>query len=169
MMPLTLAATVGQSVANSESEEVLVQIMNERAKELTLPSLRFYNTTGLDISAQEAGAYGTARDVSFLMAFLYREYPELLEASTILETEIPNEAGGYHNARNTNRILSDIPNIIGSKTGYTDLAGGNLTIMYDAGFGRPIIITVLNSTFFGRFDDVANIIEAVNEAFTYNE
>jgi len=160
----TLAAAVGESVAGTNSEEVLVKIMNERARELTLPTLTFRNTTGLDISPTEAGGYGSARDVTFLLAYLYREYPELLESTTLLTTEIPNEAGGYHNARNTNRIISQIPNIIGSKTGYTDLAGGNLTVIYDAGFGRPIIITVLGSTFFGRFDDVATIVEAVNEA-----
>lgn len=156
----TLAATVGQTIANKPAEAVLVEMMNQRARDLQLPSLRFYNSTGLDISTSQAGGYGTARDITFLMAYLYREYPEILEASTELTTQIPNQAGGYHNAANTNRILADIPNIIGSKTGYTDLAGGNLTIIYDVGFNRPIIITVLGSTFFGRFDDVANIIKA---------
>ena len=31
-------------------------------------------------------------------------------------------------------IITDIPNLLGSKTGYTDLAGGNLTVIYDAGY-----------------------------------
>lgn len=164
----TLAAAVGEAVIDQPAEPILVEMMNIRAEELQLPSLRFYNSSGLDVSTEQAGGYGSARDVTFLMAYLYQKYPEILEASTEIKMQIPNEAGGYHNAQNTNRILSNIPNILGSKTGYTDLAGGNLTIMYDAGFNRPIIITVLGSTFFGRFDDVTIIIEALNEAFLDN-
>lgn len=164
-----LASAVGQQVLNNANEAVFVEIMNQRAQELELPSLRFYNATGLDETPTRNGGYGTARDITFLLAYLYREYPEILQASTALQSQIPNRAGGYHNAQNTNRILDTIPNIIGSKTGYTDLAGGNLTIIYDAGFNRPIIITILGSTFFGRFDDVATLVEAVTESFVQTE
>jgi len=164
-----LASAVGQHVLNNGQEEVFVEIMNLRAQELELPSLRFYNATGLDETPTKNGGYGTARDISFLMAYLYREYPEILQSSTALQSQIPNSSGGYHNAQNTNRVINTIPNIIGSKTGYTDLAGGNLTIIYDAGFNRPIIITILGSTFFGRFDDMVTLIEAVTESFVQAE
>src|SRR3989338_4407186 len=72
-----------------------------------------------------------------------------------------NSAGDFHEAFNTNSILADIPNLLGSKTGYTDLAGGNLTIAFDAGFNRPIIVTVLGSTHSERFSDVKKIVAAV--------
>jgi D-alanyl-D-alanine carboxypeptidase len=161
----SLAAAVGEVLLANDSESILVEIMNLKATDLKLPSFTFYNSTGLDVSTTKAGAYANARDVSLLMAHLYREYPEILEASKELRVQIPTVNGGYHNAQNTNRILSSIPNILGSKTGYTDLAGGNLTIMFDAGFNRPIVVTVLGSTFFGRFDDMAYIIETVTESF----
>ncbi len=164
----TLAAAVGETLGINQSEAVIVEMMNQRAEELDLPSLRFYNATGLDVSSTQAGGYGTARDVTFLMSHLYREHPHILEASREMRAQIPTVDGGYHNALNTNRILSTIPNIIGTKTGYTDLAGGNLTIMFDAGFDRPIIVTVLGSTFFGRFDDMATLIEAITEALKTN-
>ena len=44
-----------------------------------------------------------------------------------------------------------------SKTGDTDLAGGNLAVAYDAGINEPIIIVVLGSTQEGRFADVATL------------
>jgi D-alanyl-D-alanine carboxypeptidase len=161
----SLAAAVGEVLLTNNSELVLVEIMNLKAQDLKLSSFTFYNSTGLDISTSKAGAYANARDVSLLMTHLYREHPEILEASKQFHTHIPTIDGGYYNAQNTNRILHTIPNILGSKTGYTDLAGGNLTIMFDAGFNRPIVVTVLGSTFFGRFDDIAYIIETITESF----
>ena len=80
-------------------------------------------------------------------------------------SRVYNSAGAYHEAFNTNELVGDIPNLLGSKTGFTDLAGGNLTIAFDAGFDRPIIITVLGSTREGRFDDVATLIAASQATF----
>ena len=49
---------------------------------------------------------------------------------------------------------------IASKTGFTDLAGGNLVIAFDAGLSHPIIISVLGSTQEGRFRDVEKLVTA---------
>ncbi len=160
-----LAVAAGELLDPDRPADTFVAAMNLRAKELELPSLKFYNPTGLDLSATKAGAYGSARDVTFLMEYILTNYPELLSKTTIADDRIYNEAGVYHEAENTNTIISDIPNLLGSKTGYTDLAGGNLTIAFDAGFDRPIIITVLGSTYTERFSDVEALVKAVNEAF----
>ena len=50
--------------------------------------------------------------------------------------------------------------LIASKTGYTDLAGGNLVIAFDAGFNHPIIVSVLGSTIDGRFTDAEALVWA---------
>jgi len=63
-------------------------------------------------------------------------------------------------ANNTNIFVDKIPNLIASKTGFTDLAGGNLVIAFNADINRPIIISVLGSTEEGRFTDVLQLIEA---------
>jgi len=63
-------------------------------------------------------------------------------------------------ARNTNKMASDTPGLIGSKTGYTGTAGGNLAFVFDPELGRPIIITVLGSTAEGRFEDAKKLIDA---------
>ena len=67
---------------------------------------------------------------------------------------------GVHTTQNTNKALDRIPGIVASKTGFTDLAGGNLAIALEAGPLRPIIVVVLGSTEEGRFDDVANLTNA---------
>jgi len=157
-----LAAAVGTTLGGDVGPtDTFVAGMNVRAEELGLTTLKFYNPTGLDLSPSKAGALGSARDVSFLMEYILVNYPEILEPSTFTATRIYDEAGSYHAAENTNPNISRIPNLIGSKTGYTDLAGGTLTIAFDAGFNRPIIVTVLGSTFDERFSDVLSLVRAI--------
>ena len=159
-----LGATVGKAIGGNNPNKTFVNGMNFRAKELGLVSLKFYNPTGLDISPTEAGAYGSARDITFLLKYILENNPDLLTATTLQNTKIYNVDGAYHDAENTDPIIDKIPNLLASKTGYTDLAGGNLTVAFDAGFNRPIIITVLGSSYSGRFKDVATLVEIINMA-----
>jgi D-alanyl-D-alanine carboxypeptidase (penicillin-binding protein 5/6) len=162
-----LASAVGAVIDDKKDpNQTFVKTMNIRATELGLPHLHFLNPTGLDISTTEPGAVGTAREISFLMEYIIANYPEILAPTTVANARVYNADGVYHDAENTNPIIGDIPNLLGSKTGYTDLAGGNLTIAFDVGYNRPIIITVLGSTYDGRFTDVKKLVEAVTAAFT---
>lgn len=157
----TLAASVGALLGEREATSQFVAAMNIRASELGLNSFEFRNMTGLDVSPTQAGAVGNAKDVSFLMKHLVTEHRDILAATTEPTSRIYNEAGAHHDISNTNAIVDSIPNLIGSKTGYTDLAGGNLTVVFDAGYDRPIVITVLGSTRDRRFSDVLTLVEAV--------
>ena len=155
-----LSASVGALLGDRDPSAQFVEGMNIKAEELGLRTLSFKNPTGLDVSITEPGAIGSAKDVSLLMEHILKEYPELLEATTRGGARIYNSQGEYHDVENTNEVLYAIPNLIGSKTGYTDLAGGNLTIAFDAGMNRPIIITVLGSTREERFSDALRLVRA---------
>ncbi len=157
----TLADSVGALLGEGDPVTLFVEGMNIRADELGLTSLEFHNPTGLDVSTTKAGAYGTARDVSILMEYILENYPEILIPTITPRTRVYNSAGGFHESDNTNDIITNIPNLLGSKTGYTDLAGGNLTIVFDTGFNRPVVITVLGSTHSERFTDMKKLIAAV--------
>jgi D-alanyl-D-alanine carboxypeptidase len=61
---------------------------------------------------------------------------------------------------------TDIPGLIGGKTGYTDLAGGNLAIVFDADIGHPVIVVALHSTKEGRFEDVRALTEYAHTLIT---
>ena len=159
-----LAMSIGDTLFPGEGSQAFVDAMNVRATELNLQYTKFQNPTGLDVSSVESGAVGTAYDVSLLMGYILYEHPQLLAATRQSETLIYNQEGQFHRAANTNPLVNRIPNLLGSKTGFTDLAGGNLTIAYDAGFNRPIIITVLNSSFSGRFSDVEKLVAASQAA-----
>jgi D-alanyl-D-alanine carboxypeptidase len=90
------------------------------------------------------------------VSYIISNYPDLLESTKNLEKNISSK-NFVHKAVNTNEIVNKIPNIIASKTGFTDKAGGNLLVVFDAGVNRPISIIVLGSTINGRFEDVLKL------------
>jgi D-alanyl-D-alanine carboxypeptidase len=164
-----LGANVGALLGDNDPNQQFVLAMNLKAEELGLQTLDFKNTTGLDESATTPGAIGSARDASYLMEHILRTYPELIAPTRSEASLVYNTSGEYHLANNTNTVLLDIPNILGSKTGYTDLAGGNLIVAFDAGLNRPIIITVLGSTRDARFTDVMKLVAEVQKSLSVNE
>jgi len=154
-----LAAAAGAALLGSgtSSEPTFVEAMNVRAEELGLSQTYFSNPTGLDNSASESGSYGSARDMAFLMEYLVKNRPDIIEGSIPLYTSVAGTT--VHTASNTNDVLLRIPNLLGTKTGYTDLAGGNLVVAFNAGLDRPVIVSILGSTREGRFNDVLSLVK----------
>lgn len=146
------------AVANSISaltQKDFVESMNEKATTLSLPSFSFKNSTGLDNPDEtEAGAYGSAEDVAKLFSYALVENPDLFELTKNPSHIFSSIDNKKHQAKNTNSAIGDIPGLIAGKTGYTELAGGNLAVVFDAGLNHPVIIVVLGSTQDGRFQDV---------------
>lgn len=164
-----LAAAAGQALTNEAGATAFVQAMNIRAKELGLHDTQFKNPTGLDISPTESGANGTAKDVAFLMEYLVQHRPDILAYTTKEAARLYNEDGSYHDAENTNYYLREIPGLIASKTGYTELAGGNLVVAFNAGLNRPIVVAVLGSTRSERFTDVVTLTKATQTYVTAHD
>lgn len=162
-----LAAAAGKKLS-SDGANSFVEAMNIRAKELGLHNTSYKNPTGLDISKTESGAEGSAKDMAFLMEHIITDEPDILTYTTESDARIYNSDGTYHNAQNTNYSIDQIPGLIGSKTGYTDLAGGNLVVAFDAGLDRPIVIAVLGSTFHDRFTDVLTLVAETQKYLTQN-
>jgi D-alanyl-D-alanine carboxypeptidase len=161
-----MAVAAGGLLQKDNAANAFVHAMNIRAEELNLHDTYFKNPTGLDISTEESGAYGSAKDTAFLMEYIVVHEPDLLAGTQEDQTRMYSQDGIYHDAVNTNYYIDEIPGIIGSKTGYTDLAGGNLVVAFDAGLNRPIIISVLGSTRQERFRDVMKLVEEVQHYVT---
>ena len=143
--------------------------MNAEAQRAGLSATYFLNETGLDENAEISGGYGSARDAARLIAYAYRAHPELFGATTQSESVFTEENGNRHEADNTNKIVAEIPMLRASKTGFTDLAGGNLAVVFDAGIGKPIAVSVLGSTKDGRFEDVKNLVDATLQFLQRND
>lgn len=143
-----------------------ISSMNSKADKLGMKNTYFFNETGLDESEKKGGAYGSARDMSTLFAYILKHNPDLLEATQEEMIYIRSLDHILHTGRNTDQIVEEIPGIKGSKTGYTDIAGGNLVIAFDPELGRPIIISVLGSTEADRFNDVELLVKKTLEALS---
>lgn len=164
-----LAAAAGRALDESDPASAFVKAMNVRAKELGLTKTSFRNPTGLDISEEEAGAYGSARDVATLLKYIFENERQILEETAEAAAEFNDLSGIRHDADNTNPVVDAIPGLIGSKTGYTTLSGGNLAVIFDAGVDRPIVVVVLSSSHSGRFGDVLRLVEAAREKLKSEE
>jgi serine-type D-Ala-D-Ala carboxypeptidase (penicillin-binding protein 5/6) len=164
-----LALAAGDAVGGvTDTEAIFLEAMNLRARELGLTQTVFKNVTGLDISPTEAGAYSTAQDVSKLLEYIITTYPEVTSLTTESSTRVFNNDGEYHDVENTNKIVNRIEGLIASKTGYTELAGGNLAVAFESGLNRPIVVVVLGSSFDGRFTDVLTLSEQA-QAYVRNQ
>lgn len=137
-----------------------VKLMNQRAASLSMAKTFFFNPAGLDFSKTVAGAYGSAGDLMILIKYLMENYPYLLERTSQPLLEIESLEGNKHRFANTNRLIYDIPQLVAGKTGFTDIAGGNLAIVADIGVNHPIGIIVLGSSEEGRFENVLKLYQA---------
>ena len=137
--------------------------MNAAAAAMGLTKTHFFNATGLDISTTASGAYGSAYDVARLAAIFYKDHPDFFELTTRQEVSI-SQNGKELKAGATATPLQGIPGFVAAKTGYTDLAGGNLVAVFDLEPGLTVIAAVLGSTHEGRFSDVAALITAARQS-----
>jgi D-alanyl-D-alanine carboxypeptidase len=133
--------------------------MNAAAAALGLEHTYFLNPTGLDLSANTSGAYGSAADVAKLASSFLKKHPQFFELTATPVVSI-KASGRTLVADATAAPLLAIPGFIGAKTGYTDLAGGNLVAAFDLDIGHPVIAVVLGSTEEGRFTDIKMLIDA---------
>ncbi|KPU28112.1 D-alanyl-D-alanine carboxypeptidase [Caloranaerobacter sp. TR13] len=127
------AVALGEYIAGSE--EVFIQMMNKKAKELGMENTNFKNITGLD----EEGHYTTAYDVSLMSKELLK-HKKIHQWLTVWmsSVKVGKEKDVVQNLVNTNRLIHDYKGANGIKTGFTRKAGyclsasatrGNLTLI----------------------------------------
>jgi D-alanyl-D-alanine carboxypeptidase len=116
------------------------------------------NGTGLDENTRVSGGYGSAEDIAKLAGALLTKEPHIARATTEMSVTVSDYQGGVHTLPNTNQGIGHLPNPLLSKTGFTDLAGGNLVVIFDVGINHPIAVVVLDSTKEGRFSDVDKLV-----------
>jgi D-alanyl-D-alanine carboxypeptidase len=163
---LTLAASSNDGAeaiaeaANAERSTNTVSLLASAATSVGLTNTYAVNATGLDESTVQSGGYGSAHDIAVLAGSLLKKAPDIAEATTLPSVSINSEQGVTHSFANTDVDVTHYPNLLLSKTGYTDLAGGNLVIVYDTAINHPVAIVVLGSTENGRFTDVTQLVDA---------
>lgn len=142
-----LAIHIGGSV------EKFSQMMNDKAWELGLRDTNFCTPSGLEIDGQEEQCHSTAYDIARVGAYSLK-YEKIWEIMRIPEERFFSSNGKYmHELKNTDLLLSTLPNCLGGKTGFTPLAGKSLlTGMTDISGKHKIIAVLLNDE--NRWEDM---------------
>lgn len=151
--------------AESRKGQGGVSLLASAATAAGLSQTYTLNGTGLDESAIISGGYGSARDMALLSAEFLKRVPGIARATLDPSVTASSMDGRSYTLKNTNPDVSQVPGLRLSKTGYTDLAGGNLAIVFDVGLNHPIAIVVLGSTREGRFTDVDRLVKATAAQF----
>ncbi len=102
------------------SEELFVQKMNERAKELGMNDTNFKNCHGID----EDGHLTSSYDISLMSKELLNNHPNITNYTTIWMDSLRD---GQSELVNTNKLIRTYDGATGLKTGSTSLALYNLS------------------------------------------
>lgn len=102
------------------SEEVFVDKMNQRAKELGMNDTTFKNCHGIDVDGHETSSY----DISIMSRELLSKHPSITRYTTIWMDSLRDGKSGLVN---TNKLIKNYEGATGLKTGSTSLALFNLS------------------------------------------
>ena len=140
------------------SQEGFAQIMNERGEELGLEHSHFCTPSGLEPDGREHECYSSALDVARIASHAMK-YPELWEMMRVEKTFISSHDGKYsHEIFNTDKLLGQLPNLIGTKTGFTPLAGYSLlAVSSDHSQNHKVVAVVLDDS--SRWQSVQSMFD----------
>lgn len=118
------AIALGKHIGGTQ--DGFAKIMNARAKELGLKNTNFCTPSGLEPDGRESECYSSARDVALLTKHAL-DYEVIWDIMRMEKMNIFSADGKYsHEIFNTDQLLGQLPNLLGTKTGFTPLAGYSL-------------------------------------------
>lgn len=142
--------------------DLFIGLMNKKAKDLGLTNTHFSNPTGLDNGSQ----YSTTRDL-VVVSKVAMKNPVFAEAVSTKEKIVKSVDGRFtHRLTNINKLLEEVPGVLGVKTGWTENARENL-VSYIERDGRRVMIVVLGSS--DRFGETKELINWIFENYTWEE
>lgn len=140
----------------------LVEKMNQKAAELEMTDTFFTEAAGLD----DKNSFSTARDLVKLIKYSFR-YSFLYDILKTDRAEIVSVDGRLkHQVLNTNKLLGILLNIIGGKTGFTELAGGSMILVTRAPTDESSLVSVVLGSN-DRFGDTERLVKWAPRAFIW--
>ncbi|MEN9881250.1 MAG: hypothetical protein RLZZ308_433 [Candidatus Parcubacteria bacterium] len=142
--------------------DTFVSLMNTTAEHLGVHAV-FTDPAGRDENGN-IGGKGTVLDAAKLFSIAIRDIPDILDATTKKRVTVVSSTGKVTGVPNTNQDIETMFGVEGSKTGFTNIAGGNLGVVVDVTLGHPVVIVVLGSSKEGRFKDVQTLYKALKKS-----
>ena len=139
----------------------LVEKMNEKAQFLQMTESNFLDPAGLN-----DGAYSTVEDMTKLVRNALKQ-DLIWNITTEKSTTVRSVDGKIeHKIESTNQLFGVIPDVVGGKTGYTDIALGSMVLIVDIpGKNDKIISIILGSK--DRFGDTQKMLDWVKKAYSW--
>jgi serine-type D-Ala-D-Ala carboxypeptidase (penicillin-binding protein 5/6) len=158
MKAIAIASANDACVAIAEhisgTVEGFLDLMNERAKELSMDETHFGTVHGLPPSNGDPGDLTSAHDLAVLARELTK-YPEILAWSAIKEDNLRD---GKFILTNTNKLVYNFPGVDGLKTGFHAQAGFNVTATAQRDGLRMIAVVMGAPSSTARFDEAKRLL-----------
>lgn len=148
------------------TQDGFAKIMNNRAQELGLTHSHFCTPSGLEPDGRETECYSSAADIAKIAVHAL-EFPEIWEIMRLEKQIITSHDGKYsHEIFNTDQLLGQLPNLIGTKTGFTPLAGYSLlAVASDQSSKHKVVAVVLDDG--SRWQSIRSMFDWSFEAFEW--
>lgn len=163
-----IAEAVGSRVGGNNNmlktpRDFFIEKMNEKAGQWGLNDTHFSTPTGLE----DENNFSTIKNLANLAMRISIIYPEIWRISVAPVADVKDSSGLInHHLINTNKLISLFDDIVGSKTGYTDGAKGNIIIIRkDPAKKDDIIYIILGSN--EKFSAVSSLIDWVRKAYLW--
>lgn len=142
--------------------ELFIALMNKKVKDLGLNNSHFTNPVGLDDGAQ----YSTTRDLVVVAKYAMQN-PTFAQIVGTKEKMVKSVNGKIvHKLININKLLGEVPGVMGVKTGWTENARENL-VTYIERDNRKVMTVVLGSS--DRFGETKELIEWIFNNYSWEE
>jgi len=150
------AIALGKHIGGTQ--DGFVKMMNAKAQDLGLKNTHFCTASGLEIDGQEENCYSSAYDIARIAAYSM-QYKIIWDTFRIHNKSIASADGNIiHDIMNTNRLLDIMPECLGTKTGFTPLAGKSLMMGAEDKTGKHrIIAVVLNDPY--MWEDIQTMVD----------
>lgn len=164
-----LSIHMGQKLGlnQEDSVKIVVDLMNKKAIDLGLTHTTFLNESGLDLEDGRNGGYSTSQEIVSLFDYAIKTYPDIFSSTSFGSKTFISASNTEHSALNTNPNPGLVAGISASKTGFTNISGGNLIVSFKTPDNQTIIANVLGSTFSERFTDIEKLssttLKLINE------
>ncbi len=148
------------------SKEDFVKMMNDKAQSLGLKDTHFCTPSGLEIDGHEDECYSSAYDIARIASYSL-QHELVWDIMKIEETSVTSLDGKYiHQLKNTDRLLGEMPDCIGGKTGFTPLAGKSLLLAANDPTGKHrIVAVILNDE--DRWTDMRKLVSWVFDNYEW--
>lgn len=138
------------------SEEIFVQMMNDKAKELGMENTHFANASGLPNENHFVSAYDVA-----IMSKELLKYPIVHEWLTtyMYDLQVGRNKNSTQTMVNTNRLVKEYQGTTGVKTGSTNEAGFCISASAKRGDLELIAVVLGSRTSQVRFDEAKRMLD----------